>query len=67
MSRRSARCLGDGTQLGDPLARALRPEHGLGIKGIERLRELAVPRWGRVVTDLPLSALVPEFGQVTVA
>ena len=40
------------------------PEHGLGVKDIERLRDLAGPRWGRGVTDLPPSALVPEIGQV---
>jgi hypothetical protein len=40
------------------------PEHGLGVKDIERLRELAGPRWGHGVTDLPLSALVPEFDEV---
>jgi hypothetical protein len=40
------------------------PEHGLGVKDVARLRELAGPRWGRGVTDLPPSALVPEIGQV---
>ena len=40
------------------------PEHGLGVKDIERLRDLAGPRWGRGVTDLPPSALVPEIRQV---
>ena len=40
------------------------PEHGLGVKDIARLRELAGPRWGRGVTDLPSSALVPDMGHV---
>ena len=40
------------------------PEHGLGAKDIARLRELAGPRWGRGVTDLPSSALVPDVGHV---
>jgi hypothetical protein len=38
------------------------PEHGLGVKDVARLRELAGPRWGRGVTDLPPSALVPDMG-----
>jgi hypothetical protein len=40
------------------------PEQGLGVKDIARLRELAGPRWGRGVTDLPPSALVPDIGHV---
>jgi hypothetical protein len=40
------------------------PERGLGVKDIARLRELAGPRWGRGVTDLPQSALVPEMRHV---
>ena len=40
------------------------PEHGLGVKDIARLRELAGPRWGRGVTDLPPSALVPDMDHV---
>ena len=41
------------------------PEHGLGVKDIECLRQLAGPHWERGVTDLPLSALVPEIGRLT--
>ena len=37
-------------------------ENGLGVKDIERLRELAGPRWGRPVTDIPLSAHIPTIG-----
>ena len=37
------------------------PEHGLGVEDIQRVRELAGPHWGRGVTDLPASALLPEF------
>lgn len=37
-------------------------ENGLGVKDVERLRELAGPRWGRPVTDVPLSAHVPTIG-----
>jgi hypothetical protein len=37
------------------------PEHGLGVKDIKRLRELAGPHWERGVTDLPV-ALVPDIG-----
>lgn len=40
------------------------PEHGLGVKDIARLREFAGPRWGRGVTDLPSSELVPDMGHV---
>jgi hypothetical protein len=38
------------------------PEHGLGAKDLERLRTLAGPRWGRPVTDVPLSDHVPTIG-----
>ena len=38
------------------------PENGLGVKDLERLRELAGPRWGRPVTDVPLSAHIPNIG-----
>lgn len=38
------------------------PENGLGVKDLERLRELAGPRWGRPVTDVPLSAHIPTIG-----
>ncbi|MGH2859714.1 MAG: hypothetical protein ACRDMJ_19740 [Solirubrobacteraceae bacterium] len=38
------------------------PEHGLGVEDLERLRALAGPRWGRPVTDVPLSAHVPTIG-----
>ena len=37
-------------------------ENGLGVKDVERLRELAGPRWGRPVTDVPLSAHIPTIG-----
>jgi hypothetical protein len=37
-------------------------ENGLGAKDLERLRELAGPRWGRPVTDIPLSAHIPTIG-----
>jgi hypothetical protein len=37
-------------------------EDGLGAKDVERLRELAGPRWGRPVTDIPLSAHIPTLG-----
>ena len=37
-------------------------ENGLGVKDLERLRELAGPRWGRPVTDIPLSAHIPTIG-----
>ena len=37
------------------------PEHGLGVEDIQRVRELAGPHWGRGVTDLPASALVPDL------
>jgi hypothetical protein len=37
-------------------------ETGLGVKDLERLRELAGPRWGRPVTDVPLSAHIPTIG-----
>ena len=37
-------------------------EHGLGVKDIERLREMAGPHWGRPVTDVPLSAHIPRIG-----
>ena len=37
------------------------PEHGLGVKDLERLRELAGPRWGRPVKDVPLSAHIPSI------
>jgi hypothetical protein len=40
------------------------PERGLGVKDIARLRDLAGPRWGRGVTDLPPSALVPDMDHV---
>ncbi|MBV9196109.1 MAG: hypothetical protein JO168_18390 [Solirubrobacterales bacterium] len=40
------------------------PENGLGVKDIERLNEMGGPRWGRGVTDLPASALVPRIGPV---
>lgn len=36
-------------------------EHGLGVKDLELLRALAGPRWGRPVTDVPLSAHVPTI------
>jgi hypothetical protein len=38
------------------------PENGLGVKDLERLRELAGPRWGHPVTDVPLSAHIPTLG-----
>ena len=38
------------------------PEHGLGVKDIERLRALAGPRWGHPVRDVPLSAHIPNIG-----
>jgi hypothetical protein len=38
------------------------PENGIGVKDLERLRELAGPRWGRPVTDVPLSAHIPTIG-----
>ena len=47
-----------------PWLEHFRPEHGLGVEDIARLRELAGPRWGRGVTDLSSSALVPEIGHV---
>jgi hypothetical protein len=37
-------------------------ETGLGVRDLERLRELAGPRWGRPVTDVPLSAHIPTIG-----
>ena len=37
-------------------------ENGLGVKDVGRLRELAGPRWGRPVTDVPLSAHIPTIG-----
>ena len=37
-------------------------EHGLGVKDIERLREMAGPHWARPVTDVPLSAHIPRIG-----
>ena len=37
-------------------------ENGLGVKDLEQLRELAGPRWGRPVTDIPLSAHIPTIG-----
>ncbi len=37
------------------------PEHGLGVADIERLRELAGPRWGHPVTDVPVSAHIPTI------
>lgn len=38
------------------------PENGLGVKDLQRLRELAGPRWGRPVRDAPLSAHIPNIG-----
>jgi hypothetical protein len=38
------------------------PENGVGVKDLERLRELAGPRWGHAVTDVPLSAHIPTIG-----
>lgn len=40
------------------------PENGLGVKDVQRLHEMGGPRWGRGVTDLPPSALVPEIRRV---
>ena len=37
------------------------PSHGLGVADIARLRELAGPRWGQPVTDVPLSAHIPTI------
>jgi hypothetical protein len=38
------------------------PANGLGVKDIERLRELAGPRWGHPVNkDVPLSAHIPTI------
>ncbi len=36
-------------------------EHGLGVADIARLRQLAGPRWGQPVTDVPLSAHIPTL------
>jgi hypothetical protein len=37
------------------------PQNGLGVKDLQRLRELAGPRWGRPATDVPLSAHIPTI------
>jgi hypothetical protein len=37
-------------------------ENGLGLKDLAWLRELAGPRWGRPVTDTPLSDHIPTIG-----
>ena len=37
-------------------------DNGLGVQDLERLRELAGPRWGRPASDVPLSAHIPTIG-----
>lgn len=39
------------------------PANGLGVRDLERLRELAGPRWGHPASDIPLSAHIPTVGQ----
>ena len=35
--------------------------HGIGATDIQRLRELAGPRWQRPVSDVPASAHIPNI------
>jgi hypothetical protein len=39
------------------------PEHGVGVKDVERLREMAGPRWERAVSDRGISPLIPGIDQ----
>ena len=39
------------------------PEHGLGAKDVERLRQMAGPHWGHPVTENPFSPLIPEIDE----